>query len=94
MALSTAADRLFATAADPIGLAERLSREREERNQASMQKWRGWMTANLEQVLALGDAEILDPHIVVWLFPIGKRSRTDPEAPAISRGALRATRAG
>jgi len=89
MALSNATDRVFASAVDPIGLAERLSREREERNQASMQKWRGWMTANLERVLALGDTEILDPHIVVWLFPIGKRSRTDPEAPAISRGALR-----
>jgi len=89
MALSTDTDRIFATAVDPIELVERLRREREERDQANIQKWRGWMIANLEEVLALGDTEMLDPHIVVWLFPIGKRSRTDPEAPAISRGALR-----
>ena len=82
-------DRIFATDVDPIELAERLRREREERDRASIAKWRHWMAANLERVLALSDAEVSDPRLVVWLFPIGKQSRTDPHAPAITRGALR-----
>ena len=89
MALGTVTDRISAPDVDPIELAERLHREREDRNQANMEKWRTWMAANLERVLALSDAEASDPRTVPWLFPTGARSRTDPEAPAISRGALR-----
>jgi len=88
MSFGTVADRI-ATDVDPIELAERLHRERQERDQASIEKWRTWMAANLDRVLALGDEQVSDPRIVPWLFPTGARSRTNPEAPAISRGALR-----
>ena len=89
MALSSVTDRIFATDVDPVVLAERLHRERQERDRASIEKWRAWMAANLDRVLALGDDEVSEPRIVPWLFPTGATSRTNPEAPAITRGALR-----
>ena len=88
-AASAVTDRIVATDVDPLELAERLHREREERNRASIEKWRAWLAENLDRVLSLGDEEVSDPKVVVWLFPIGKQSRTDPGAPAITRGALR-----
>jgi len=76
MALSSVTDRIFATDVDPVVLAERLHRERQERDRASIEKWRAWMAANLDRVLALGDDEVSEPRIVPWLFPTGATSRT------------------
>jgi len=90
MAASTVNHRIVAEV-DPQLVAEQLRLEREESNRANVAKWRTWLADNLDRVLASSDAEVSQPQVVVWLFPIGKRSRTDPEAPFIGRGTLRET---
>ena len=91
MADSTVTHRIVATVVHPEWFAEHLRVQREESNRVNVAKWRAWLAANLDRVLAMSDSEVSEPHLVVWLFPIGKRSRTDPEAPFISRGVLRET---
>lgn len=73
----------------PIDLANRLTRERQASIAANVERWRKWMATELPAILERDDGAVSGPSNVAMMFPIGGMSRSNPDAPRISRGALR-----